>query len=83
MKGARRVRRVVNEFLITSTSKGWMVSEAAASACGLTALAKMVMINALVSVVSGAACGLATASSMACASGGTSRSFISFSKSLM
>ena len=78
MKGARRVRRVVNEFLIISTSKGRIVFEAAGSTtCVLTALAKMVMINVLVSVVSGAACGLAIASSIACESGGTSRSFIS------
>ena len=76
MKRARRVRRVVNEFLITSKSKGWMVSEVA-STCGLTALAKIVMINILVSVVSGAACGLAITSSVACGSRGALRSFIS------
>ena len=70
MKGARRVRRLVNEFCIISESKGWMVWEVA-STCPLTALAKIVMINVLVSVVSGAACALLFAASIACGSGGT------------
>ena len=82
MKGARRVRRVVNEFLITSKSKGSMLSEVA-STCTLAALAKIVMINVLVSVVSGTACGLAIASATACEPGGALRSFISSRSILM
>ena len=70
------MRRVVNEFLMTSKSKGRAVCEAA-STFSLPALAKIVMINVLVSVVSGAACELAIAPSIAWGSGGTSRSFIS------